>query len=71
MHDDRPSRRSALRLGLAALIAWPIAGCGGGSGTQSVEVSPEAMQKTQAYLQNYQKQMYEQHKAKSKTKKSR
>jgi len=67
MLEDRLGRRPALLLGIAALIAWPIAGCGGNS--ESVEVSPEAQKKTEAYLQNYQKQMHDQHKGKPTTKK--
>jgi hypothetical protein len=69
MSKERHRRRSVLLLGLATLIAVPIAGCG--SSAESVEVSPEAQKKTEAYLQNYQKQMQDQHKGKPTTKKLR
>jgi hypothetical protein len=70
MSEDRLRLRPALLiLGLAALIAWPIAGCG--SSSERVEVSPEAQKKMENYLTNYQKQMHDQHKGKPATKKSR
>jgi hypothetical protein len=69
MSEDPLRRRPALLLGLAALIAWPIAGCGGSA--ETVEVSPDMQKKTEDYLTNYQKQMQTQHKGKPTTKKSR
>jgi hypothetical protein len=68
MRSHSHSRPTAILLGLVAAIAWSTAGCGGGSPT-TVELTPEAQKKTNDYLQNYQKQMFEQHKAKPSRKK--
>ena len=71
MRDDRPSQSASLLLGLAMMITWSIAGCGGGSSTTTVQVAPEAQKKMNDYLKNYQKTMFEQHKAKAGQKKAR
>jgi hypothetical protein len=71
MPEDRPSRRSFVMLAFAAVIAWPITGCDSGSGTERVEVSPESQKKTNDYLENYKKQMVDEHKGKPSTKKSK
>jgi len=50
-----------LSIGLAALIALASAGCGGGGDGTTVQMTPEGHKKTQEYLQNYQKSMFEKH----------
>ncbi len=71
MRDDRPGRTAALVLAFALPIAWSVAGCGGGSTTTTAQVTPEAQKKTEEYLKNYQKSMFDQHKGKAGKKKAR
>jgi hypothetical protein len=63
MRYDRLSRPASYLLGLAMMIVWSIAGCGGNA-SDSVKVTPEAQKKTDEFLQNYQKSMYDKHKSK-------
>jgi hypothetical protein len=64
MRNDHLRRPASLVLGVAMMSFWAIAGCDSGSGSESVKVAPEAQKKTEEYLQNYQKSMYDKHQAK-------
>ncbi len=70
MRFDRLSRPASLSLGLAVMFVWSITGCGG-SDTTTAKVTPEAQQKTEVFLKDYQKSMFDQHKGKATTKKAK
>ena len=67
MIDVRSGRFSSLAFCCAATIAFGFFGCGGGGDGTQVKVAPEALKKTEDFLQNYQKSMYDQHKPKGKS----
>lgn len=67
MMDVRSKRSLSLAYCGAATIAFGFFGCGGGGDGTQVQVAPEALKKTEDFLKNYQKSMYDQHKPKGKS----
>ena len=66
MFDVRFRRFYSLTFCCIATIAFGSFGCGSGDGTQ-VKLAPEVQKKTEDFLSNYQKSMYDQHKSKGKS----